>query len=747
MLAGAAAGGGLLVAWWLWPRDYDGTLPPGRGEYGFGAWLTVGTDGVVSVALPQLEMGQGVSTLLPQIVAAELGADWRQMAVVPVPADGAYANLPLAAKWAPLWSNLPWLADGEDALLVRRFAQGNAFTVTAEGTDLAAFEEPCRAAAASARAMLAMAAAERWQVSWEECEAADGFIVNGENRLSFGALAQEAAGYAPPDPPPIRPEAYAEAPLAGEAMQDSAYPRLDLPSKVDGSHLFAGDIRLPGMVYAAVRHGPLGLPELVRFDQAAAARIPGLVGVVRSRRYLAAVANNGWAAERACDAMRPVFEGPGGLASADIDAALDGALAEDEAQRVLANGNPDAAFGEADVEAIYRVAPGIHAGIETATATARLAEGRLELWIASQAPEAAREAAAKAAGVGLRDTVLYPTPAGGSFDARLEKQHAIEVAQIARAIGRPVQLTWSRREELRALPPRTPVAIRLRAKLGREGQPVAWAGRYAMPATTREFGERLFHNATPEAAIARAAGQADPLALDGAVPPYGIADLAIDHVPATLPLPTGRLRGNAHVYAAFANESFLDELALRAGRDPFLFRMNLLGQAPRMADCLRRATRLGNWDGGRQGSGQGLAMLRIGPPEGGGRIACVAEVALGEGGLRVRRLSAAVDIGRIVNIDIARQQIEGGLLFGMVTALGGAVGYDSGRPVPETLRELGLPRLADVPEIAIDFIVGDGPPFDPGELGAAVAPPAIANALFAASGMRARQLPLIGEGL
>ena len=166
-----------------------------------------------------------------------------------------------------------------------------------------------------------------------------------------------------------------------------------------------------------------------------------------------------------------------------------------------------------------------------------------------------------------------------------------------------------------------------------------------------------------------------------------------------------------------------------------------------MADCLRRATRLANWDGGRRGTGQGLAMVRIGAPDTGGRIACVAQAALGEGGVRVTRLHAAVDIGRVVNHDIARQQIEGGLIFGLSLATGSSLAYENGKPVPQRLAGLSLPTLADCPEIVIEFLASDAPPFDPGELGVAVAPPAIANALYSATGVRFRRLPLLSEGL
>lgn len=756
LLIGAAATGGLLVGWALWPRTYPGALMPGDGELGFGAWLTIGQDGVVTVAVPQLEMGQGVSTLLPQIVAYELGADWRQIAVLPVPPSGAQANAVLASKWSALWSSLPVRAEALEPFLSTRFARENAFAATADGTTLAAYEQPAREAGAAARAVLAMAAAARWRIGWEECEVRGGLVMAGGRQARFGELAAEAAALDPPDPPPLRPDPPSDAPgdpaignAAGDGDAAPLYPRLDLPAKVDGSLVFAGDVRLPGMVHAAIRHGPAGLEQFAGLDQAALADLAGLAGIVRSKRWVAAAAASWWQAEQALDALRPRFAGAKSLDTGTHATWLREA-AKEPGTVVALVGDAEAALADGDAvfTASYAVAPAFHATLETASATARLSQGRLELWIASQAPEAARRAAAQAVGIAASAVTLYPMPAGGSFDARLEKQHAIEVAQIAKALGRPVQLTWSRSEEIKTLPPRTPVAIALAAKLDlASAQPSAWRARIACPATTREFGARLFDNATPEAAREAARGLADPLACEGAVPPYSIPAVSVTHVPVDLPMATARLRGNAPAYTAFATEGFVDELARRAGRDPLLFRLGMLVEHPREAAILQRAGRIGEWDGGRPGSAQGLAMARMDAPgdvaSGGGRIACVARARLAEGGVRVDRLTAVVDIGRIVNLDIARQQIEGGLLFGVGLAAGQSALWEQGLPQPGRLSGLRLPTLADAPEIVVEFIASSAPPFDPGELGVAVAPPAIANALFAATGLRFRSLPLV----
>ncbi|TCJ41384.1 molybdopterin cofactor-binding domain-containing protein [Parafrankia sp. BMG5.11] len=751
LLAGAAVGGGLLVAWGLWPRDYGVPLTPGRGEWAFGAWLKLARDGVLTVAVPQLEMGQGITTLIPQIVAAEMGADWRQVAVEPAPVSGAYANLPLAAKWAPLWLPLaPGLADEPGDLVTRRWAGENGFMATADGTSLAAYERPAREAAAAARAMLCMAAAERWGVNYEECEAQGGLVLHGGRQLSFATLAEEAARFDAPDPPPLRPAPYSERPIAMGVSQDLAYPRLDLPAKVDGGFQFAGDVRLPGMLYAAIRHGPVGDAVLSGYDSKAGARTLGLRQVVKSRRWIAAVADTWWAAEQALTALRPRWRTENRADSGIIDQRLDEALTNGEARRIATRGEGDRDLGEPTVTYRYEIAPATHATLETASATARVADGRLELWLASQAPAAAKAAAAKAVGLSAADVVLYPMSAGGSFDRRLEHDHAIEAAVIAAEVGAPVQLVWSRWQEMVAGRPRSPLACLASAWTAREdGTPGALRLRVAMPATTREFGERLFGNKTAFAAL-DAAEDPDPLAFEGALSPYAIPAVAIDHVPVDIGLPTGRMRGNAAGYLAFIVESFIDELATRVGREPLSFRMALLGEDPRLAECLQRAARLAQWDGGARQSGNGLACWRIGNPATGeavARIACVATARAGEGGVRVSKLSAAVDLGRVVNQDIARQQIEGGLVFGTSLATGSAISFSDGLPTESSLGALALPRLADCPDISVEIIAGDGEPADPGEIGAVIAAPAIANALHSATGLRLRRLPLLSEGI
>lgn len=746
LLAGAAVGGGLLVAWSLVPRTFDNPLQPGDGEIAVDAWLKIGEDGVVTVAVPQLEMGQGVTTLLPQIVAMELGADWRQVAVEPAPVSGAYANVPLAAAWAPLWRPLiPALADEPDDVMLRNWAQDNRFTVTAGGTTLAAYEQACREAGAAARAMLAMAAAERWNVPWEQCRAENGVIYHDANAASFAELALEAARHDPPDPPPLRPEAPAEnAPPEGmvEREQALAYPRLDLPSKVDGTYTFAGDVRLPGMVYAAIRHGPHDKCELLEFEAERAAGQRGLIKLVRSKRWLAAIAENWWAAEQALQKIAPRFVVERPLNSTTIEAMLVNALSAEGGAVIEKRGNGIAGY-EFDMALRYDAAPGAHATIETSSATARLQDGTLELWLATQAPEAARHAAAKALDMSVANVVLYPVGAGGSFDRRLDNQVAIEVALLAREAGQPVQLTWSRWQELAASYPRAPVAGVMAAEADDDGNIRRLRARIACPPTMREFGRRLFENEVTWAAIDGLEGEADPMAVAGLSPPYNIPDVSVEHVPVSLLLPTAPMRGQADGVNCFMRESFIDEMAKRYEREPMSYRVAMLGQDALLADVLQRAARLAAWDGGTPGSGQGIACHRMQLGEAVGRIAVVAEATAGEGGVRVRRLFASANIGRVVNRDIALQQIEGGLVFGLTMALGCGLDYTEGLPHQQRLAALDIPTLAECPQVEVELVQSDAEPFDPGEIGVPAVAPAVANAFFSATGLRLRRLPLL----
>ena len=409
-------------------------------------------------------------------------------------------------------------------------------------------------------------------------------------------------------------------------------------------------------------------------------------------------------------------------------------------------GEGDAALArQADtriLNADYTISAAVHAPIETRAATAEYRNGRLQLWLASQAPQSARLAAANAIGIDADDVTLYPVIAGGSFDRNFDNLIAAQIAVIAKEVGRPVQLIWSRAEDIVRDHVRTPALGRLTAALDRDGRVAGLSVRVAAASTMRELANRI-DGQSPVKARKSAAGEFDALALDGAVPPYAITNMTVDHFPVDLPIITGPWRSLAHSYTCFFIESFIDELAQKAGIEPLSFRMQMLVDQTRLARCLTGVASMAGWDGGSSGSSKGLACHSMR----GSHIAIVANARTSEKGVRVERISAMVDCGRLINPDLARQQIEGGIIFGLAQAVGASTDFANGWPTVRRLREIDLPVLADIPEIIVEFIRSDEEPGGVSELGVPAVAPAIANALFSAAGVRLRELPLLSRGL
>jgi isoquinoline 1-oxidoreductase subunit beta len=743
LLVGGGIGVGLLVAWSLWPRRYQPNLRAAEGEHLFGPWLKIAEDGKVIIAIPQSESGQGVYTALAQIVAGELGADWRSVAVQPVSASPLFANELLAREWAPaFWPesfNPQNFGAATDGLIAEQARRRN-FVITGGSSSIRQFEQPCREAGAAARVLLCQAAASRWDTDWEQCETDKGFVVFGKKRLAFADLVVEAAELSPPDPIPLRPS-----PRNHLSGRDA--PRLDLAAKIDGSASFAADIRLPDMLYASVRAGPIGDSQLKSANSKAASKIRGLINVVRTDHWIAAVATNWWAANQALDEMAPVFTTKGIMAdSSQMMQALSDAIAKGPGTRLIREGDVDASLekeaGTRVFKAEYSVAAAVHAPIETRSATASWQNGRLQIWIATQAPETVRYAAAKATGIGLDEITVYPVFAGGSFDRNFDSLIAAQIAVIAMEVDRPVQLVWSRPEDFMRDHVRSPAVGRMTGSIDRDGRVSGLAVRIAAASTMRELARRMDGESIDDARK-NAGGEYDVFAIEGAVPPYAIPNLTVDHFPVKLPVPTGPWRGMAHSHNAFFIECFIDELAHKAGVEPLSYRMQMLVGQTRLARCLTGVANMAGWDGGVDGSSKGLACHSMR----GSHIAIIASARTGETGVRVDRISAMVDCGRLINPELARQQIEGGIIFGLAQALGASTDFENGLPTVRRLREIDLPTLADVPEVVVEFIRSDEAPGGVTELGVPAVAPAIANALFSAAGVRLRELPLLSRGL
>lgn len=719
-MIGGGVGAGLLLAWTVWPRKYAPNLVAAEGEFVANGYVKIANTGQITVAVPEVETGQGAYTLFAQIVADELGADWRTIGVEAAPINPLYGNVAVWEGWPDMAPLTPFSAPPPQ--------------LTDEVFAPMVFEARAREAGAAARALLCMAAAKRWSADWRACDTENGFVVLGNERLSFAALAEEATDHEVPDELPFR--SGRENRLLGKSL-----PRLDAPAKVDGSANFAADIRLPGMVYAAVRSGPLGDTRFASLDEKRATQSRDVVKVIKKDHWVAVVAKTWWAAQSALDAAKPKFTTTGAFPDeVGVTKALRAAFSQDGTD-VATIGDVDTLFENAKLlRAGYTAGFRPHAALETLSATAAPREGKLEVWMQTQAPSLARTAIANACDMAEADVIIHPMMIGGSFGRAYEMDAAIQAAQIAIELDRPVQVVWSRSEDMAQDRFGPPAAARMFARMGPAGQIEAWRTRIAAPASLLETKARLVDGATALDAQKDAAGATDASAVSGAFPPYAMTNVSIVHHPADIGVPTGKLRGAADVYNAFFREAFIDELSKESGVEGFSFRMAMLGGNPRLATCLSKVTVLGKWEGGAEGTQQGLACHSMQ----GSHIAVLAEAFVNDAQqIEVTRLYAVADVGRILHPDIALQQIQGGLLFGLATALGNAVDVKRGLPTPRTLGELRLPRLANIPTVEIEIIPSREPSGGLGEIGATAVAPAIANALWAGSGRRYRSLPLL----
>ena len=665
LLVGGGAGIGLIVAFSLWPRELGSALSAGKDEHVFGHYLKVATDGQVTVAVPQAETGQGIWTGLAQLVADELGADWENVAVVPAPDSPVYRNAML---------------DGR---------------LTAGATSIRAFEGPLRKAGAMARDLLVRAAAKRWGVAAAECTVRNGFVTHEDKRAAFGEIAADAAGLSARDDIEVR--AWGAGGLVGQPL-----PRLDLPAKSDGSLRFAGDVRLPNMVLAAVRIAPPG-GELKAFSRSAAERPPGVQQVMAAKGWLAAIGETWRAAERALQAAQPHFSGHDR-----------GARTEDatDFKTIFDQGDFDKAVGSARaLGAAYRIAPSQHLGLEPMAVTARLANGRLEVWTPVQDYDAAHRAAADAAGLKQSAVTLYPMPVGDSGGAAMRADLIPIAVELAKRTGKPVQLTLSANGSQNHDRPRSPLLARMAGLPAPNGAVQAWSARLAVAGDTK---------------------------IENAVPPYAIPSIRVERANTESPFETGYMRGGLEALAAFATESFVDEMARALNADPFVFRMGMLGGSVRLAKCLTAATAIGGWDGGGKGSTMGVA----GSSAFGSHIALLVQAGLGaDQRIQVEKMVAAVDCGRMVNPNLVRQQIEGSLLHALDLATTPAPEFVGGMPVARPLGGLGLRRLSPVPKIEIELIGSRETSGGVSGLGHLVCAAAVANALASGTGRRLRNLP------
>jgi isoquinoline 1-oxidoreductase beta subunit len=711
LLIGGGAGVGLVVVYLLAPSHLKSPFTLASGEQGFGAFIKIARDGRITVAVPQIETGQGIWTALPQIVADELGADWETVAVEPAPLTAAYAN--------PLASHEGWL-DDIGRLRAHGISSDGRTRITAGATSVRAFAQPMREAAAVARAMLAGAAADRWGISVSECDAADGMILNGTRTFTFGELAEEAAERTPPSDPPLRQTTAGR--LIGQPLQ-----RLDAPAKTNGSLRFAGDVRLPGMLFASLRVAPPG-GHLTGFSKKRIAQMPGVRHVAARRQWVAAVADTWAQAEAAIKAAGATFSGT--ETPQDLRPLFEDVLHSGGSRKRFRRGHyASAVEGSRPLTATYYVAPSEHLGLEPLTATARFGDDGLEVWTATQAPGLARHRAAEAGRLRASSAALYPMPVGAPSGRAIEADAIPYAVELARVVKAPVQAVFSQSVSQNHASVSPGALARMTALPGAGGITAAWKMEIVtINGMASSIGRMLNTEETPSA---------ERTAVDG-IPPYGIPNVTIEAIPVELPFRAGYMRGSPEREMMFATESFIDELAHAAGLEPLGLRMALLGENGRLARCLQGASRRAQWDGGGAGSTMGIA----GCSAFGSHIALVANASIDEGQrVKVHKLVAAVDCGRAVNPGLIAQQVESSLIWAIAQATLRPPEWVAGMPRAEPFRTRGLPRLGDIPEIDVEVIPSSEEPGGVNGLGVPVLAPAVANAIFAGTGRRLRTLP------
>ena len=758
LLSGLGGAGALVVGWSLLPPrgrlgDAD-TLPVRDGEVGLNGWIKIAADGSVLLAMNRSEMGQGVHTALAMLVAEELDVPLTRVRLIPAGADALYGNVATMTASLPFFhprdteSGHASSAARSTQWVVAKVARELGINVTGGSSSVVDAWDVLRLAAATARAQLVGAASIAWKLPAGELMVKAGVVSHASGPSAhYGELARMAAATPTGD---VRLKPRDEWTLIGTDA-----PRVDVRAKTDGSAVFGIDVRPPGLLYAAIRHAPMlgGSPGAV--DVAPALALPGVERVVRLGPYagstaaLAVVGRTWWHAQRGVAAIRVDWQQrpAGGLDSGAIVAALEAAArtAQHDDGGFAFHRRGDVAAAEAgaarSVERVYRAPYLAHATMEPINCTARVAAGRVEVWVPTQVPGLARTAAAAAAGVGEDAVTVHVTTLGGGFGRRLDVDFVAQAVRIAvETGGRPVQLVWSREEDIGHDFYRPAGAAVLRAGLDAEGLPVSLRIASAGDAITPRWMER----AIP--ALVGPVDTPDKTASEGLFDqPYGIAHQRIAHVATRSGVPVGYWRSVGHSHNGFFIESFIDELAHETSRDPVALRLALLQDAPRHRAVLLLAAERAGWPGHgaapplAPGRARGVALHE----SFGSIVAQVVEASIENGRPRVHRVVCAADIGTVVNPGIVAQQMESAVLFALSAALYARIDIDDGVVRQKNFPSYPIVTLADSPSVETHLLPSAEPPAGVGEIGTPPLAPALANALFALTGKRLRELPLM----
>lgn len=655
------------------------------------AWLRIDGAGTVTVCLGKSEMGQGTYTGMAVLIAEELEADWSRLKVVQADGDAkAFGNM-----------------------------------ITGGSASVRGLFEPLRKAGATAREMLIGAAAKQWKVERSTCRAEQGQVIHAASgrRLGYGALAAAAAREPVPKDPPLK--APADWKLIGKKVA-----RLDSPDKVTGRTRFGLDVRVPGMRFAAVARPPVVGGSVSKFDETRALAVPGVRKVVEVPSGVAVVADSTWAALQGRDALGATFVAGanGALDSAGLARRL--AEAPPESPPARSEGSLDAALaGSAKrLEAVYEVPLLAHATMEPMNCTAHVKAGSAELWAPTQAPTWAQADVAKALGLAPEKVTVHVTFLGGGFGRRALPDFAVEAALVSKAAGVPVQVVWSREDDMRHDYYRPAGRNELKAGLDAAGALVAWHHRVRTPS----IGKQLFGSA------ARRGGHPD--VLEGAVAfPYTAGAVQVDAAMPEVGIRIGWWRSVYSSQNAFPEECFMDELAVAAGKDPLAFRLAHLPAGHRLRAVLELAAGKAGWGSPLPaGRARGIACHS----SFGSHVAEVAEVSVVGGRPRVHRVVAAVDVGVALNPDSVEHQVEGSVVYGLSAALRGEITLEHGAVVQGNFDTQEPLRLDEMPVVEVHLVPSQAAPGGIGEPALPPIAPALANALFALTGKRVRRLPI-----
>jgi isoquinoline 1-oxidoreductase subunit beta len=694
-------GGGLVLATAL-PAFQSGPRAAQTSSSQLNAWLQIGTDDSINILVDRSEMGQGVYTALPTLIAEELEVDLSRVRIAAAPVGEAYIN----------------------AL--------NGGQVTGTSNSVPEAWEKLRKAGAQARMMLIAAAAQQWHIDPAACRADNGKVIGTRGRAaSYGQLAAAAARL--PVPKDVVLKDAKDFRLIGKPL-----PRLDTPDKVDGSAEFGLDVQLPGMLYAAIALSPTLGGKATSVDPTAALALPGVRRVLPTASGVVVVAEHFWQAKKARDALRIDWEpGPNeGLDNAAMWSLLNkaaaansgaSALGSDDVAAALKGGNAAEVMKKAakTFSAVYELPLVAHVTMEPMNCTADVRADRCDVFVGTQVQQLAQTAAAGAAGLPPDRVNIHTTLLGGGFGRRLEVDFVPAAVEASKAVGAPVKLIWTREDDMTHDVYRPPAREEVTAGLDENGRLIAWALHITSPSITARFDPT---NKDPFDSVIEYVQNF----------PYGVPNFDLRYTRQEIGIDVGYLRSVSHSPNCFAVESSIDELAVAASKDPLQFRLELLAGKLRHTKVLQLVAERSSWGRPAPGRHQGIAFME-------GYTACiaqVAEVSIQDGGLKIHRITCVIDCGQTVNPRIVESQLESAIVYGLSAALWGDVTLRRGRVQQTNFNDYRVLRLNELPELDIHIIPSSGAPAGIGETGVPPVAPAVCNAIFAATGKRLRSLPI-----